>query len=85
MSFAFISMTYIITSDKKLFNYKYDGLLSIFNDMIYHFLFQAYHYKLITTSTSSSGEAYADILIKNLDDVREMLKILDLGPPEVKC
>ena len=85
MSFAFISMTYTITSDKKLFNYKYDGLLSIFNDMIYHFLFQAYHYKLITTSTSSSGEAYADILIKNLDDVREMLKILDLGPPEVKC
>ena len=66
MSFAFISMTYTITSDKKLFNYKYEGLMSIFNDMMYHFLFQAYHYKLITTSTSSSGEAYADILVQNL-------------------
>ena len=26
----------------------------------------AYHYKLITTKTSSSGEAYADILVQNL-------------------
>ena len=29
----------------------------------------AYHYKLITTTASSTGEAYAEILYKNLEDV----------------